>query len=242
MARWGWLRLLQVSAGLGILLIVIGMVILGPDPVFIALALLMIAGAVLLRRSHIRAGAGVIILPSVVILLFAAPSGFFVASHPIAFYDPASALFTLLPLVALLSLLGAIGVLVQNRTSALRSSILSTGVAVLAAAVVVVVAIAGEVAHIGITNASAKPGDLTISATKNTTFSTGSLASGKNVSIFVSNPDDTFHTFTIDGVVSQQLTPGSSHRVAFTLKPGEYRYYCTVPGHASTMYGTLTVH
>src|ERR1035437_6679477 len=79
MVRWGWLRLLQVSAGLVILLLVIGLVVFGPDPIFIALAVLMIAGVVLLRRRRVRPGAAVIILPSLVVLLLAAPSGFFIA-------------------------------------------------------------------------------------------------------------------------------------------------------------------
>lgn len=242
MVRWGWLRLLQVSAGLVILLLVIGLVVFGPDPIFIALAVLMIAGVVLLRRRRVRPGAAVIILPALVVLLFAAPSGVFVATHPIAFYDLGSALFTLLPLLALLALVAAIATLVEGRMPSLSSPTISTGLAILAAAVVVVVVVAGGVAHIGLTNASAAPGDLSISATKDTTFSTGSLGSTQNVSIFVSNGDDTFHTFTIDGVVNQQLTPGSTHRVTFTLKPGQYRYYCTVPGHDATMHGILTVH
>jgi plastocyanin len=234
-------RLLQISSGIAVLLLIIGLAVLGPDPIFIALAILLIVGFVLLRRRA-RAGAAVIILPSLVILLFAAPSGFFVATHPIAFYDPASALFTLLPLLALLSLLGAIGTLIEGRVPTLRSPTTVTALAVLAAVVVVVVAIAGGVAHVGLTNATPAPGDLSISATKNTTFTTGTLTATQKVSIFVTNPDDTFHTFTIDGVVSQQLTPGSGHRVTFTLKPGQYRYYCTVPGHADTMHGILTVH
>src|ERR1035437_6679478 len=170
------------------------------------------------------------------------PERLFHRTHPIAFYDLGSALFPLLPLLALLALVAAIATLVEGRMPSLSSPTISTGLAILAAVVVVVVVVAGGVAHIGLTNASAAPGDLSISATKDTTFSTGSLGSTQNVSIFVSNGDDTFHTFTIDGVVNQQLTPGSTHRVTFTLKPGQYRYYCTVPGHDATMHGILTVH
>jgi plastocyanin len=53
------------------------------------------------------------------------------------------------------------------------------------------------------------------------------------------------HTLVIDGVKGFKLTvsPGAkSDTGTVDLKPGEYIYYCTVPGHRSQgMQGTITV-
>jgi plastocyanin len=53
------------------------------------------------------------------------------------------------------------------------------------------------------------------------------------------------HTLVIDGVSGFKLEVGPGSRNAtgtVTLKPGEYSYYCTIPGHrAAGMSGTITV-
>jgi plastocyanin len=76
---------------------------------------------------------------------------------------------------------------------------------------------------------------------KDTKYLTESLDSGQSVSVFITNSDPTAHTFTIDGNVDQAVPAKSSGKVTLSLKPGQYHYYCSVPGHKDTMHGTLTV-
>ena len=61
------------------------------------------------------------------------------------------------------------------------------------------------------------------------------------VALFVDNSDPYSHTFTIDELgVDQTLVAGQSARVTFSTQPGEYHYYCAIPGH-EFMEGTLLV-
>ncbi|MGI8873369.1 MAG: cupredoxin domain-containing protein, partial [Egibacteraceae bacterium] len=49
------------------------------------------------------------------------------------------------------------------------------------------------------------------------------------------------HTFTVDELgVNQTLVADQSARVEITAAPGEYRYYCAIPGH-EFMEGTRLV-
>lgn len=57
----------------------------------------------------------------------------------------------------------------------------------------------------------------------------------------VDNQDPYAHTFTVDELgVNQTMVAGQSARVEITAAPGEYRYYCAIPGH-EFMEGTLLV-
>ncbi|MGH8986804.1 MAG: plastocyanin/azurin family copper-binding protein [Acidimicrobiia bacterium] len=58
--------------------------------------------------------------------------------------------------------------------------------------------------------------------------------------------DDVFHTFVIEGADGDDVVaaarPGETDRGGIELEPGEYVFYCDVPGHrAGGMEGTLTV-
>lgn len=63
------------------------------------------------------------------------------------------------------------------------------------------------------------------------------------VNIDFSNPTFLPHTFTIDELhVDIELNPNSSQRLSFRAPPGEYSFYCSIPGHTEAgMVGTLTV-
>jgi plastocyanin len=67
-------------------------------------------------------------------------------------------------------------------------------------------------------------------------------------------PGDTTITLENNGAIEHNVTfeelgdeviveaaPGESATGEVTLEPGEYTYYCSIPGHRSTMEGTLTV-
>lgn len=49
------------------------------------------------------------------------------------------------------------------------------------------------------------------------------------------------HNVTIDGVLVVEALGGEQAWDTFTLEPGEYYYYCSVPGHEPQMNGTLVV-
>src|SRR5947207_1507108 len=64
-----------------------------------------------------------------------------------------------------------------------------------------------------------------------------------SISVAVVNHDLFWHTFTIDALhVNVDVPIGANRRVAFNAPPGNYEFYCRVPGHrAAGMHGILTV-
>jgi plastocyanin len=73
-----------------------------------------------------------------------------------------------------------------------------------------------------------------------------SAPAGK-VSIVMVNPSQTSHSVAIQGTgvnaAGKIVGHGGISTVSATLKPGNYTYFCTVPGHrAAGMEGTLTVN
>jgi plastocyanin len=213
-------------------------VVFGPNPIFIGMGLLMLAGCVM-TRWRARIGALVILLPSLAGLAFAGGGAIYITTHPLAFYDLFGALSMLLALVALVNVLAAIGTFLEGRAGPGQAGALPPVVGAVAVLAVLLVAGLGGLARAGVSNARAAAGDVTVDAS-DFKFSKGSLSAPTEVRLYITNADPTFHTFTIDGAVDEQMPPNSQHRLTFTLKPGMYRYYCAVPGHAETMHGTLT--
>ncbi len=77
-------------------------------------------------------------------------------------------------------------------------------------------------------------------------FDTQSLqaSAGQPVALSYVNDGLLEHAFTVNGLAQEQrVRPGQTHVFTFTpSKPGEYRFYCALPGHeAAGMSGTLTV-
>jgi plastocyanin len=68
-------------------------------------------------------------------------------------------------------------------------------------------------------------------------------ARGGEVTVAVRNRDLFWHTFTIDALKIDLRTPVGRLRTAtFEVRPGTYRFYCRIPGHATLgMRGTLSV-
>ncbi len=70
------------------------------------------------------------------------------------------------------------------------------------------------------------------------------VAAGEPVNLTVTNVGRAFHDLTIDELDLQvDVASGQTATVGLEIdEPGEYVYYCSVPGHASAgMQGTLTV-
>ncbi|MEX2549982.1 MAG: cupredoxin domain-containing protein [Nitriliruptoraceae bacterium] len=70
------------------------------------------------------------------------------------------------------------------------------------------------------------------------------VTAGEPVNLTVANVGQAFHDLTIDELDLQLgVEPGETVTAGLEAdEPGEYRYYCSVPGHASAgMEGTLTV-
>ncbi len=66
------------------------------------------------------------------------------------------------------------------------------------------------------------------------------------VTINVSNDGETVHDLEVEGNGVEEVTPsieaGGSAQLNVELEAGEYKIYCTIPGHADQgMEGTLTV-
>lgn len=62
------------------------------------------------------------------------------------------------------------------------------------------------------------------------------------VSLTLRNTGQLPHTFTVDGLVNAQLSPGETRTVSFQATDGTYRIYCAAPGHADIgMVGSLVV-
>ena len=69
------------------------------------------------------------------------------------------------------------------------------------------------------------------------------IASGAPVTISLPNEGMAPHNFAIDALdISVDLAPGETKSVEINAEPGEYEFYCNVPGHREAgMVGVLTV-
>ena len=98
----------------------------------------------------------------------------------------------------------------------------------------------------GTDGGTARTGDTRL-LMQNTAFSPKHLtatAKGDKVTVFVTNKDFWWHTFTVDGTdVDLRVPEGGHRRVTFAVSPGRtYKFHCAVPGHTQAgMKGTLVV-
>ena len=105
-------------------------------------------------------------------------------------------------------------------------------------AAIVVLVVVGVVVGVLSGSATRMTGDLTMQA-KNYEFSKHVLtAEAGRVAVFVDNDDVTSHDFTIKGVVHKQLPGQKAGRAVFDVRPGTYRFYCSLH---PDMEGTLRV-
>lgn len=113
-------------------------------------------------------------------------------------------------------------------------------VALAAGGVVVVGVAASVVITIGVEDDERQDGDIVVTS-RDTAFPMRLTVPAGAVGFFVENEDVYRHTILIEGTDVEVELPGSTDRRFETeLDPGEYRFYCDVPGHDS-MAGTLIV-
>lgn len=75
-------------------------------------------------------------------------------------------------------------------------------------------------------------------------LSSNTIPANTDVQVTVTNNGALAHDFVIDelGIQTKLLNPGESETVTINAAPGDYTYYCSVPGHREAgMQGTLTV-
>jgi plastocyanin len=97
-------------------------------------------------------------------------------------------------------------------------------------------------------DSTAATGDLTVTAAESGDLSwdpTELTAKAGKVTVTLDNPSPVDHNIEIEGQgveeQSDTITDGTTS-VSANLKPGEYEFYCDVPGHKEAgMEGTLTV-
>ncbi len=96
----------------------------------------------------------------------------------------------------------------------------------------------------GIAEQQQRPEELPLRMSNTAYSSTSLTAKPGPVTVYVTNADLFWHTFTIDELGVEIKVPRDGHRrVTFTAASGKtYTYYCRVPGHAQAgMRGTVTV-
>lgn len=114
-----------------------------------------------------------------------------------------------------------------------------------AGAAVAVFVVGLVVAQLGLfgSPAEARPGDVVLEM-KDAAFKQERIVvRGARVTVLVDNRDLFWHTFTIDKLgVDVRVPVKAKRRATFDVEPGEYTYYCAIPGHRSIgMEGKLLV-
>jgi nitrite reductase (NO-forming) len=69
------------------------------------------------------------------------------------------------------------------------------------------------------------------------------IPANTDVTVDLPNEGVTLHDFSIDALgISVSIQPGATEHVVVNAPPGDYEYYCNVPGHKEAgMVGTLHV-
>ncbi len=206
------------------------------DPEAGAMAVGAIIAIALLRvRSGLLGLVGLVLL-SANVALWMAPGAISNLAHGEGFWE--TVLPSLLATAAVTTLACALGALVLRRSETVRSPrpVLIAGA--VAAIVLIVVAAIG-------------PGDAVVAqasdielTTEKVRFSDDSIeADAGEISVFVSNKDLFWHTFTVGDLdVNVTVPVGAERRATFEARPGTYGFVCAIPGHTQAgMKGTLTV-
>jgi plastocyanin len=143
--------------------------------------------------------------------------------------------FVFIPTVISLGL--AIIVIVACAVIVFRRSLQPKPLLAVVGAIALVAIVASAGAALNLDSDAQQPGDLLVTEDFDITLE---LPAGTH-SLYLENNDRYRHTFVVDELDIHLDMPGSTgRRYEVTLMPGEYRYYCDVPGHDS-MEGVLRV-
>jgi plastocyanin len=235
---FGWRRLAVVAALANVVVFATYGLSRG-DREALAFAALMLAGLALLRI-----GDGLVALLALAALfvnvefwMFPAANGN--ASNRVGLVDlliPAS-----LVAFSLAGLIGAIGAIARRHDPAAGNGAAPT------TGVLTVVFIATSLTLVGVMTPTpapqAPPGALLVEARNIAFVPTALDARGRKVTVALRNRDLFWHTFAIDAVGLDLRVPvGRLRSASFDARPGTYRFYCSIPGHARLgMRGSLTV-
>jgi plastocyanin len=233
-----WLSLLAL-AGLANLSVLLFMGFVQRDTLALALATLTIAG---LALSRFRGGLlGVILLG----LLFADIAIWTVSGAVDNFMHREQGLALLLPsflgVISLVGLVSATAVLINWRRRHLGSG-LAVMVGSAGLTLLLVVTLASLVLE-GPGVPKARGGSIELGS-KSMLYTSSELTSNAGeIVVTLTNDDLWWHTFTIDELdVDLHVPMGAEREITFNAPPGEYRFYCGIPGHeAIGMHGILTV-
>jgi plastocyanin len=205
----------------------------------LAFAVLMLAGAALLR---FRPGPLALLVLGVLfvnveIWMFPAANGN--ASNRVGLLDmliPAS-----LVAFSLAGIIGVLGAALHRRDPDAGNGV--AGPAGLLAVIFVATSLALVAVMTPAGSREVPPGALLVEA-RNVRFEPTALtAGGGKVTVAVRNRDLFWHTFTVDRLNLDLKVPVGRLRTATVdARPGTYRFYCRIPGHAAVgMRGTLAV-
>jgi plastocyanin len=200
----------------------------------LAIYVVLVAGGLVLRRR--KPTAGLLVVGVSTLLIFGLNLGPLVDNlrRPA---DPVDFTLAVLGWTAAVCTAAAIVPAVRRASG----SGVSRGLSMAAVAAVALALVGSSVARLAtVDSVAALSGDTGVVIAQTAFPETVSVNAGE-VALFVDNSDPYSHTFTIDELgVDQTLVAGQSARVTFSTQPGEYRYYCAIPGH-EFMEGTLLV-
>lgn len=233
--RATWTKLLRTTAVLTILLMIVILVLAGEFiPPFAVFFVLLLVGLFLLSRGG-KAGPIVLLVTFVLFVALNAPFVFPTLAVPVSTVD-----FVISIAALVLGIGGLIAAIAVLRGRDAQPSSAPRKTALVLAAVVLVGLVIGVAARATYEEPSRESDDVNLVASGNEFTPATIETDGGEVSVYVTNEDGGFHTFTIDELdVNEPLPGGVSTRITFDAEPGTYEFYC-IP-HAPDMDGELTV-
>jgi plastocyanin len=233
-SRW---RVLLTAVSLASIVAFVAVALLLGDPEAAVYAGGFAVGLVLLRMRRGLMGRIALALLNANVLgwmVLGAVSNIRGGQGPVAVGIPA-----LLAALALAGLLAVVGTVVSRRTHAPHPGppLAAVGLSFLA---FVALLVAGAVSA---RDAAPADADALTVDTSNLRFAPEMLeAPAGEIALTVTNGDLFWHTFTIDELdVDVPVAVGARRQAVFEAAPGEYSYYCRIPGHETLMQGTLRV-